>query len=1244
MSSESQSQTSEEQRYELHTLTLKSSAELQKHVETSYSDLRGKGRTVTLNYLDTALESLPVIENQLPKGVFKGMKAHNTAVSDKRMRQRAWDRAEEDARAEAEQNGEDADSAEADARVAHARNDLQDPAGIIIPAMPLPLVDKVVKTEADLLEDEKFIEHLRCFLLYKAGVNLLRCERHLSDATITRLDLLEESLQAVTWEQWAEMDLASQLCFDRNPLRMGMPKRVDNEFGQTDKLAARPTFRMQGKLQVVGKPDRATETAMRRYSLWTCLRLWQAAGEEDRTLQNVTDALKDPDLAAVWTAWLVKRQAMADYADTVKRQHRIVDEFVSHLLEQRADPDEFVRDLVRDIGKLNQEKAELPTADFLEKLDQRMQTIETICSQTTYKVRAWDPTDPCSKAEYMRNKLNPALRERLRQLKRRQAQFSEGETVVEEYESYTELRRAAVIEAEAEPDKYETGKAKGFQKRGASINAFDFDPLSGSAGSKLDDDAEPSADTPPPRRRGRRIAKATRETGKETSQCTGLKREIARLQAELKTAGGDQRDHRMRGAFKFDPAAAAHNFLPKAFEYGEGLLPPDRPVAPKICVRWYNSHDERAPACGPDCNQRYDHHLTDEELAYQKQQLADQAANRTPATSMPGRKMGDFRSKAPTVNTIANADVQRRLESLEALTNKAVAALVDQQQEGKVKTKPPPVASAQKAVKRFERQQRELEIARLQAMQDESGSDIDVIYGYENINDKGIFVHCISGGMKSAMAVIRGGFAKLGIGKGESIAFSEGKPPIGRSAERGDEYTLSTPQTLLGVAGGVYKSVESPQSNPHLLLRTESDTRGKGISLKAMVDSGAHIMGAISKDMADTLRRLSPETILGAKSYRTSVPVSGIDRKSKGSGASIIGELDMRIFIEGVPHTIERIAVLEGARFGHSDLILGNLFMFKYGASLDYYNFVLSTRLPPEGGREIEAPIRYLNSSGKLTEADSKARTAIINSLRRAEPDVNTTDAWSIESTKDENGTSHLPSVTHEATEFKHAWAPKVNKALVPLCLCLAAATLMFPPGETTRARCMLRAGEHCVPACDFISNTSSLYKLDIGDDELHCTDLDGTVDLYITNNSSEGYCLDWGEQLATAWRPPEVRSLEPLDKSESLAADLNSLPPLSDNDLTTIKILANASSADATKSTASARSAVAALWGEAGRLANHPLEAPSAACFVVRAQRRRSARRARARRRCSGSVIPGEGAAASLCALPREHDARRAG
>ena len=118
---------------------------------------------------------------------------------------------------------------------------------------------------------------------------------------------------------------------------------------------------------------------------------------------------------------------------------------------------------------MNQEKAELPTADFLEKLDQRMQTIETICSQTTYKVRAWDPTDPCSKAEYMRNKLNPALRERLRQLKRRQAQFSEGETVVEEYESYTELRRAAVIEAEAEPDKYETGKAKGFQKRGASF-------------------------------------------------------------------------------------------------------------------------------------------------------------------------------------------------------------------------------------------------------------------------------------------------------------------------------------------------------------------------------------------------------------------------------------------------------------------------------------------------------------------------------------------------------------------------------------------------------------------------------------------------------------------------------------------------------------------------------------------------------------------------------------------------------
>ena len=165
MSGESLSQTSEEQRHELHTLTLKSKAELLKHVDQSYADLRGKGRTVTLNTLDTAVEALTIIENQLPKGTYQAMKRHKAAVADKARRQRLWDRAEEEARAEAVHNGEDADGPEADARVAHARNDLEDPGGVIIPAMPPALVDKEIKTEADLLEADSFIDQLRCFLL-----------------------------------------------------------------------------------------------------------------------------------------------------------------------------------------------------------------------------------------------------------------------------------------------------------------------------------------------------------------------------------------------------------------------------------------------------------------------------------------------------------------------------------------------------------------------------------------------------------------------------------------------------------------------------------------------------------------------------------------------------------------------------------------------------------------------------------------------------------------------------------------------------------------------------------------------------------------------------------------------------------------------------------------------------------------------------------------------------------------------
>ena len=1155
--------TAAEQR-ELHELYLQSAPDLDQSIKLVLQAVCAKSQPALLNLATEATKDLVTIYDHLPAGEREQIEQHRAALLAREQEQTA---------------------------AAAGQNSPADNQDGVQPPMPDGVeIDTLVGVQ-DLLSSEDFKPELAKYIHWLAAARLLR-EGALSADRTARLEKLEDSLSVNSWEEWPALRIVQgrTMVLVKQMLKGGGGKTGEGDVGEAP---ARRSFKRDRGLARLPKTQRGESRETRRYTLWQTIEQWKCQVNDERNIQNVSDAFRDDrQLASCWSTWLSQRKKKEDYDKKLDRgEHLVVDEFLVYLIQERANPSDFVREMIVSITRATQLTKKLPLEDFLEWIAMEMTTIESIADQTTYKVTAWQTDNEVSKTEFIKNRLCDKLKIRLCQ-ERRKCTRSAGEIESEEYDSVEELLRWALGEASSnrsafdpfEKSEVEDTVGKGATRRfGTTINAFGEEEDS----EALLEEAEPQGGGAPAQSAGSdKLEKLTAVIAALNASIKGEKppakpsaRRGARRTAQINTATVPQREFRRGGGWTFDAKAAAHNFLPKFFGFGEGLLPPDRHCigGTNVCARWYNRHDARCPGCtGQGC--RYDHSLTAEEEEYREKQLADQLAGKVPSHTMPGRERqmktpSINRMRQPAINTATTGRVpsstDERLNGLTGLVTQLTSTMCDIKAEMQKSggAKPPAAATINRAAVQAQRQAQINTLrAAIAANQEEDADCCDGFFPLtvgesceiDAFEGEGAIRKVVRRGCEIGKAVFDGGSAILS-GKSEWWDNDYGKDSWageGDGVKHADATTrVHADQYELGLlASG------APDSNPHIELNCG------GILLSGMIDSGAHITGAISRRLANWLRSNHPELVGECVKYDDPVPVNGIDKKGPGKGAKITGEMTITLGIGGCDFQFQKLAVLEEARFGRSDLIIGNIFMYQYGIVINYDDLSLVLRRPPKSvGHKIVSPLMVFEGKSReltrLKSGDYEPRIFAPGPRRVVKFDSastdtlsggNTADAWLKAPSGSPSHVTPTPSRQSlgkgEAAEFKYAWAPKVMRVVMPLMLCLAVASTLIAPGETKTLECVARVGRHAVPSFDFLPDGSrhTFDNLSVGEGALYRTRLDGTISLPITNNNKSGYCLESGDELGYIYRPTEVRRLEPVDATRTSTREaIDSLPPL---------------------------------------------------------------------------------------------------
>ena len=334
-----------------------------------------------------------------------------------------------------------------------------------------------------------------------------------------------------------------------------------------------------------------------------------------------------------------------------------------------------------------------------------------------------------------------------------------------------------------------------------------------------------------------------------------------------------------------------------------------------------------------------------------------------------------------------------------------------------------------------------------------------------------------------------------------------------------------------------YGDDKAPRGNPHI----QFDVPGSGVELLAMVDSGAALGGAIPRKLADELEASHPGVVTERKVYEKPIWLSGIDKKGKGKGAHISGELKLTLELEGRTCPLPTMSVVEEASMGRADFILGNRSMYLQGASVNYDTLTYDISMPDDGLGLLRAKLRFFDKEGG---GASKAAELSASGLGLAP------QHWS-ESTYHEKAAELGRMLTGDTTDVKadehvHACAAKAKRPLAVLMLCLAASSLTLLPHAQQEVPVVLRIDGHAVPKQAFtVSGLPAVNGIGSAPDVLMQTRLDGTADVALMNSSESPMAFSKEEALAFAtWIPAEsiMAPAEGLELLEDGSDDQQSL------------------------------------------------------------------------------------------------------
>ena len=841
----------------------------------------------------------------------------------------------------------------------------------------------------ELIMSDRFVEYLEAYVTWLLGSVRFRQMAEQPQRRRQEFAQMEDRRTVCTWDEAEELERLQQYCSEFHELRAeergrgssasraGSPSRSRSRSprhrnespGRRDEAGGRTqTVRMQAKLTAIAKPlakgATQVEKELFQFNLWQRTEQWLAQPRADLTQQNVMEALRNNDeLTAFFQTWAMRnrRQAwwQAQRQDEEMEAER-VSRFIDHLKEQKANPQDFVRSLIAQVKAMTQASEGIPVVNFFSIIKDRMEQAEAVAAETGYTIEAWTPSSETNKAEFIKSRLLPALSKELVE-RRRQTTLERTGVAEEEYTSIEQLEKWAKISAAADPKRFEASappSTAADNRRQARVAA-----LEGEA------DQQQAAGGGAP------------AEGDEPKPSKSERKRLKKVEAELKAAqqaAAQRRDG--SGGWKFDAAAGAHNFLPGAFKYGEGLIPPRRGKGDKlICARFYNRHHSHCPACESKVCGRFDHQLTIEEEAYRKSQMEAEAAGQPVPTEMPGRRMGDMHTQAAMSTEAAPvpSSLESRMKQLEGITGNLASSLVNLdatlKQAGRQAasaSKPTEQSSGSRSERRI--RQLEAELAKVRAQGEDGESEDLIMFSPDWTRRSDGLVGSVVGGLarklQALITRVSPSEATLAT-RGEATAdllFGDFEPEeMGwwQSAEtraHGGAALIDSPT--------IRRMVFEPTSNPHLEL-TLSDGKGNSSQLIAMLDSGAHLQGAIGKSTANLLAKRLPGLISKVVKFATPVNVTGIDKKQRGQGARIVGRLTLGenggLLLDGVPQVVKDISIIEGANMSRCDLILGNKHFAADSAVLDFSEGVYVTK-PNDIARRVKAPMLYYNGSGEL--------------------------------------------------------------------------------------------------------------------------------------------------------------------------------------------------------------------------------------------------------------------------------------